>query len=366
MTQTEDWWRRILCGSEAGELRAASSDEKYVLLPRASDPRVIVDSSNQQAMRETMQRFMENRTGSAAGGLLSEGASRVFARRRADWTVTSPETTLRQHLSELLGAEVQLTIAVGPPRPNRKPIVRCYVGTELRAVAKLGPDPHTAAMVINEGEWLDWLTNEPFTEVVTPEVLHRGTFASSELLVTAPFDAEQSSCEIDQIPLELNRAVSDRSLSTDPVAQSSWWNGLKDRLDFPELARFAEVAAELSADERFQSLESSIWHGDWSPWNIGRLSDQRLIIWDWERAADGVPLGFDLLHLHYQYGDGIDGALADLDRLGVPTENHQVLKAAYFLEILARHHEGGATQGERYVDLETQLNTVWPLGGSVR
>ena len=365
MTKTEDWWRRILCGSEAGDLHAASSDEKYVLLPRASDPRVIVDSSNQHAMRETMQRFMENRTGSAAG-ILSEGASRVFSRRRADWIVASPERTLRQHLSELLGVEVQLTVAVGPPRPNRKPIVRCYEGSELLAVAKLGPDPHTAAMVVNEGEWLEWFGDKPFTEIVTPQVLHRGTFASSELLVTAPFDVDQPSVEIREIPLELVQTIGDRSLTSDPVAQSSWWSELLTRLDFHSLDRWSEVASELSSDERFQSLDSSIWHGDWSPWNMGRLADQRLIIWDWERAADGVPLGLDLLHLHYQYGDGIDGALPELGRLGIPTENHQVLKAAYFLEIVARHHEGGAIGGERYVDVESQLNAVWPVGGGVR
>jgi hypothetical protein len=41
------------------------------------------------------------------------------------------------------------------------------------------------------------------------------------------------------------------------------------------------------------------WHGDWGPWNL-RATPGRLLVWDWERSADRVPLGFDLLHFGYQ------------------------------------------------------------------
>ena len=36
-------------------------------------------------------------------------------------------------------------------------------------------------------------------------------------------------------------------------------------------------------------------HGDWTPWNMRRL-DGRLVVWDWERSRDGVPIGLDALH----------------------------------------------------------------------
>ncbi len=36
-------------------------------------------------------------------------------------------------------------------------------------------------------------------------------------------------------------------------------------------------------------------HGDWTPWNMRRL-DGRLVVWDWERSRDGVPVGLDALH----------------------------------------------------------------------
>ena len=46
-------------------------------------------------------------------------------------------------------------------------------------------------------------------------------------------------------------------------------------------------------------LAFGTWHGDWGPWNL-RATAGPLLVWDWERSADGVPLGFDLLHFGYQ------------------------------------------------------------------
>ena len=41
------------------------------------------------------------------------------------------------------------------------------------------------------------------------------------------------------------------------------------------------------------------WHGDWSPWNMGRAGG-RMQVWDWEQSAVGVPLGFDAVHFLLQ------------------------------------------------------------------
>ena len=312
----ESWWAGIL-GGPAGSLHAAHSSEKYVLLPRASEPRVVVDPKSQKAMRDAVDRFIGNRAGPAAS-TLTGGASALLSRRRAGWSVSSQDQTLREHLSDIIGTEVRLSVAVGPPRPNLKPIVRCYSGPDLVAVAKMGPDAHTAEMVKNEGEWLARFADEPFGDVVTPTVLHRGHFGASQLMVMAPFDTEgASSMPLGEIPLDLTRLLSEQFGEPGSVAAGPWWKHLRERLDVDELEQFMAIAEELSADEEFASLAGSVWHGDWSPWNIGLGRDKRYVIWDWERAAVGAPTGFDLLHMHYQYGEGLDGAVSDLERLGV-------------------------------------------------
>ena len=174
-TLNESWWAKVLGGPES-DLHAASSTERYVVLPRASDPRVAVDQSDPQALRDAVQRFVGNRIGSAVSSPIAGGASAILARRRPTWGVSSPGHTLREHLSDVLGREVRLSIAVGPNRPNRKPVIRCYADSQLVAVAKMGPDPHTAKMVHNEGVWLKKLGGKPFEGIVTPQFLHSGLF----------------------------------------------------------------------------------------------------------------------------------------------------------------------------------------------
>lgn len=355
----ESWWTNILAGP-GGTLHASHSLETYVLLPRASEPRVVVDPTSSSAMRDAVDRFIGNRAGAAAGPLAG-GASAVLSRRRAGWSVSSDERTLREHLGDILGTEVRLSVAVGPPRPNLKPIVRCYSGSELVAVAKMGPDSHTAEMVNNEGEWLARFANEPFGDVVTPVVLHRGKFGASELMVMAPFDTEgASSIPLSEVPLDLTRSLSEQFGQPGPVASGPWWKRLRERLDVGELERFAAIADVLSGDEDFLSIEGSMWHGDWSPWNIGLGRDQRHVIWDWERAEVGAPTGFDLLHLHYQYGDGLDDAIPDLGRLGVDPRTHRTLSIVYFLELAARHHEAGALKTERQAAVEEHIAGLCP------
>jgi len=47
------------------------------------------------------------------------------------------------------------------------------------------------------------------------------------------------------------------------------------------------------------TLRYGSWHGDWAPWNMANLADA-LLVWDWERFAQGVPLGFDAVHHELQ------------------------------------------------------------------
>lgn len=44
------------------------------------------------------------------------------------------------------------------------------------------------------------------------------------------------------------------------------------------------------------AIRTGTWHGDWVGWNMARDRDT-VLLWDWEHAEAGVPLGLD--HLHY-------------------------------------------------------------------
>ena len=62
-------------------------------------------------------------------------------------------------------------------------------------------------------------------------------------------------------------------------------------------ASFAAREAIREVDRRWSQLPFRFgrWHGDWTPWNMA-TREGRPIVWDWERTAPSVPVGFDLLH----------------------------------------------------------------------
>ncbi len=342
MTELDEaWWSRVL-GGPGGSLHVSSSSERYVLLPRASDPRVVVDIDDPQAMKDAVNRSLGSR-GMRGMKPLAGGATAILSRRRPSWSVDSPDGTLREYLSDILEQEVRLSIAVGPPRPNLKPVVRCYADSRLIAVAKMGPDPHTAAMVDNEARWLDTMAAQPLSGTVTPPLLHRGQYGTSEVLVTRALDlVEDLAVSFDEVPIEVIKELSERFADSVSVSESAYFYELRRRLDRPELASIAAQAASLREESTFSELAVSAWHGDWSPWNMGRLQNGKLCIWDWERSTVGVPTGFDIVHLHFQYGSGLAAADADLARIGIPDSHWNLLKRLYLFELCARHGEGEA------------------------
>ena len=146
------WWGSVL-GNGDGPLTHRrgrsphaidSTNETYVLLPHRRDPRVVVDAASPDALRDAMSRFVDRSLPDALGRAVP-AINGIIGRFGPRWVVTRGEhPTLREHLSDVLQRDVRLNIAVGPPRPNRKPVVRCFAGSEMVAVAKLGPEAHTA------------------------------------------------------------------------------------------------------------------------------------------------------------------------------------------------------------------------------
>lgn len=363
----ETWWTRVLAGP-GGTLTDGGSDERYVVLPNRADPRVVVDRANAMALRDALERFVSSRSANEMlRGVAGLGA-KALTRTKGRWGVSAREDgrTLRECMSEVLGESVRLSIAVGPPRPNRKPVIRCYSNERLVAVAKLGPDAHTSAMVDNEGEWLDRLADDPLDGVSTPSLIHAGAFEGSALLVMEAMELESDlGIPFDEVPIAVPRQLRDRFSSADGLAASPWWRELLDRLATDELSSMAELARRLEADGRFDDLSVSAWHGDWSPWNMGRSPNGDLYVWDWERALVGVPTGFDLAHLHYQYGDGLDAAARGLDQLGVTESQHGLLNCLYLLEVCARHADAGSLETERHASAVRELERQQRLAGVV-
>ena len=47
------------------------------------------------------------------------------------------------------------------------------------------------------------------------------------------------------------------------------------------------------------TVPCSLCHGDFAPWNF-RCHDRKLQIYDWEDAAENMPIGIDLFHFMFR------------------------------------------------------------------
>jgi hypothetical protein len=192
-----------------------------------------------------------------------------------------------------------VTLPLGPPRANRKPVLQVTDDTgNVLAYAKVGHNDLTRELVQREAEALRRLEAAELDQVRTPRVLGLVDWQALSVLVLEPLDTE--------VPRLRGRPARQRLLAVVDditgvfgVAEHQWGDSpLRSRLA-AGAARCGALATpmlrileSLAADE---IVATGAWHGDLNPGNVA-LTTGRCPVWDWERFTDQVPLGLDLLH----------------------------------------------------------------------
>ncbi len=197
-------------------------------------------------------------------------------------------------------AEVRLAFAVGKVRANRKPVLLA-MGSEgaVLAFVKLGVNALT-------DRW--WPTRQPSCPAWRSGGWAWSTCRSSGTSLTG-VDIRCSCsprCRSTSLGATIRSPCCSRPWSTSPdrggrpdrrCSTAPWWS---DHLVHPRLpasgnARRLRAIVESLATNADRRIPVGSWHGDWNRGNAAVLAD-RVLVWDWERFASGVPLGWDALH----------------------------------------------------------------------
>lgn len=327
-----------------------------LVLPMPRAPRMLVPTGVPGADR-MLRRFSRGRAQSAAQSLLGYGVRSGLLQWLPVARLTSPggpatTDSITDRLRAVVPATGAVGVLLGPPRANAKPVLQVFdADGRTVAFAKVGHTPAAAALVRREAQALADPGLRALQDVRVAEVLHSGSWHEMELLVTSALESSQSRTHSWELPVA---AVQEVALSTDvewsEVGASRYWSDLGERvaaLGDPG-RELGALLGRLTAAVAPVTLGFGRWHGDWSPWNSGRLAG-RLELWDWEQSTTGVPLGLDAVHFVVQRGfaDGAGPqalAAAVLDaprpvlRRWYAGENEVVATALlYLLEILHRY-----------------------------
>ena len=286
-------------------------DLSMIVLPGLRDPRLLVPASRRPAAA-AVRRYGEPgsvrsavATRALAAALASGIGSRMF-RGRLTVRVPPGAQTIESRLSEMLGRPVLLSVHLGAPRANRKPVLQLLTEAgQTLGFAKVGTNALTASLVRAEQAALDRLHAAGLTHLHAPRVLARDHWNDLEIVVLSPLPVWRR--RTPPRPGALQRAMTEifmvAGVRESTIAASEYWQHLTARLaaagDGAEHSALRSALAKLAAVTEATTLRFGSWHGDWTPWNMASTA-AGLLVWDWERFTTPAPAGFDALHCWLQ------------------------------------------------------------------
>lgn len=282
---------------------------------------------------------------------LRTGLATPMLRNRVGIRTTGTDAadpTLHEYLAQVFAVpSVAVAGAWGPTRPNQKPVLRVFDphGTTL-GFAKVGWNRLTKELVNTEASFL--ATKPKLQTMQVPSLIHRGVWRKRTIAIAEPLLGRTPFRNPE--PPEANvlaelASLSDRFEQT--LVASSYRATIPKR--FPAGATPDVNDAIAAIDNRWGNTEIAWghWHGDWTPWNM-RHNGDRIIVWDWERTAPRVPVGFDAIHYRFHAAvankrpatqalvEAVGAATPTMLQLGVSEGAIAAVGALYALEMETR------------------------------
>jgi hypothetical protein len=371
------WFGELICPPDSG-LRlvvGATGRERsvgrWLALPPNKRPRLLSPMRGRAAtaafaqFNDSMSQVARVRK-LAAGLSLRIGVGAVMPGQRAA-IVGRPSDPkldlLGSILPEALGEPVVTAVMLGPGRrPNAKPVIQIMrPDGRVLAYAKLGWNGLTRDLIANEARALGSWAERPAKTFLVPRSLGSIVWNALSILLVSPVAHHV-----------FRRGRQDALPSTQVVRDVAEHEGLIEGIveSAPFARRLIDEAGRVADDQIRDVALAAVervfdrvgsrtitWgtgHGDWGPWNMSRTSEA-LNVWDWERMADAVPVGFDTLHFCFQTvalrsrgsvraaaSSALAAARTQLIELGVDPAVHTSLIELYLTEALLRLEAGRA------------------------
>jgi hypothetical protein len=312
---------RVLGRTDALSTTPASrpAPEHYTVIPSVRSPRLLVPRRDRRVAAVAVRHAIVAASRRARlrqavlAGLFSLGVGRrsvgdlIF---RDKVTVDGP-VRLSSHLAAVLHTDVRLSMRFGPDRANRKPVLQVLdaSGTCI-AFVKVGVNALTRELVRREVAVLTRLEDQDLGPVRAPRVRYAGQWhADMELMVVDALPVwlpEPVAGAVETARIAAMRAVAGLGgVRSDAEALDGYLSDLAGRVR--ALDPSPSVGPLLAALDRVRhsglTIPIGAWHGDWTDGNMAVRGDD-VLLWDWERFAGGVPVGFDALHFEFNRAVG--------------------------------------------------------------
>ncbi len=368
-------------GARPDRTAGGATPTEFLLVPNETRPVLLVPRRPRRATAAALRHYKASAVGGrrlAFRGLAAAaqlGLGDVLPHRiTVGPTGDGPDADVAAYLRKVLDRDLVVSLRVGPPRANRKPVLELVSPSgEMLGFAKVGITGLTRELVRTEAAALDVLASAGLTRLQVPRLQHHGQWREHEVLVQTPLVGSGRAVSRAMLTSAMVELATLQGITTQVVGRSTYWRTLRSRLeacvDREPAAALLRVMDDLQATADVTGVGFGSWHGDWTPWNMAASGDQ-VLVWDWERFESGVPIGYDALHHQLQAAverNGAGGAQSateaalftapmTLGPLGVRPGCAVFVAALYLLEIATRYTgDGAAEAGARLGDVSTWL-----------
>ncbi len=284
---------------------------QYLPVPSTADPRLLLPARPWRAAAAAVRHQPAASTKArvrrelAALGLAA-GLGELVPRHRIRVHADHPVETIEVFFARHWDRPIVLSIHLGKPRANRKPVVGILspAGAAL-GFAKIGVNELTRSLVRTEANALAVVARANPRQLTAARVLLQERWNTLDVVATSLLPVWEGRRPV---PVEsLRRATQEVHglVPTGELTVSDWLaaSGLRDRLaglpESPASAGVRGAVGTLVDRAGGVRLACGAWHGDWTPWNMAFVGG-RLLVWDWERFSAPAPVGFDALHHRLQ------------------------------------------------------------------
>lgn len=300
------------------------------------------------------------------------GILRVLLRKRRHVDLGDPDdpSSLRHVLAAATGEDrPHIAASFGPTRSNQKPVIRVMRADGVAiAYAKIGWTPLTARLVEAEVTALKTPGVRDLKTVKAPQVLHYGMWQSKRIAV---FEAvpgrpgrvdpsEEAFTEVARLWGSEHQTLNESEFANTLITSAETVEGSNS-------VRARATAQNLLERYGSESFRFSGWHGDWTPWNNARYDKPRIALWDWERAGEVAPEGFDSIHYRFQpifirsrhnLADLLESATSGL--INTSANQRSALAHLYAAGIALRHLQPDSDRGpvERSIQLLDEIDQL--------
>jgi len=361
---------------------------RYAVVTRDNRPRLVVPLGSRAVLANALGRttadvsIAQTLTRRAAAFAASIGIVQPLLRHRFRSGRPAELASIEDFLASALGLPaVEIVATIGPPRPNRKPVLQLFTPDGATVgFAKVGWNGLTRGLVQHEADVLRTLSERGSTRIRFPKVLHLGTWRDLEISILSPLAPPAGSLAQRRDPstVELLELAGLGRRHSATLSESSYAARTRSRIgavDQPRRTTYSRALDRIAARGGDQVLEFGWSHGDWAPWNMTPLPDE-LLVWDWERAGEDMPVLFDAIHYVFQrewlrrdrgptdaVAAAIEHAAQHAPAFGLSESALEIIAHLYLVELGLRYAENAAAgtdelRAERHATVDATLQAL--------